>query len=111
MLVTGDWACCLEARRFFDPVETVSVKHAVDRNHAVCLPAPQAEESIRRGAEGAMGLVGKAKRFGFSLPAEHRLELFRTDWADIYAAREGVERVDAFTVRIVKNTNLGWGPW
>jgi D-amino peptidase len=106
LMVSGDEAACVEARQFFSHVECAVVKHGVGRNNAVVLDSDIALESIRNAACKAMSLVGKVKPYTPILPMEIKLELYRSDYCDKIAEKQGVERIDARTVRKVTNSYL-----
>jgi len=101
ILVTGDKAACDEAREFFGDIELVAVKEGLGRNKAKCLPPGRARQMIREAAARAVqrAKAGEFKPWVVEPPIEMKLELCRTDYADDLAARPGVERLDARTVR------------
>jgi len=103
ILVTGDKAACEEAREFFGGIELVAVKEGLGRNKARCIAPEKAHQMIREAARRAVQrrLAGEFKPFMLEPPIEMRLELYRSDYADAMAARPGVERLDARTVRKV----------
>ncbi len=100
LFVSGDVAACREAEEQFPGVETVAVKEAIRRNAAKLLFHP--EESHRRIREGiarALQKADKPKPWKLDPPIEVMIELNRSDYAESYACRPGVERVDARTVK------------
>jgi len=101
IMVTGDKAACEEARRFFGEIELVSVKEGLGRNRAKCIAPKTAHKMIHDAAVRAVQRAksGEFKPFILKEPIEMKLELCRSDYADEYAARPGVERLDARTVR------------
>ncbi len=101
VMVSGDFAACAEAREFLGSIRTAVVKYAECRNVAECIPDDEAEQLIYNAAKEAMSLVGKAKPFRVTLPAEIRIEYNRADYCDAAAGQDGVERLDARTVRKV----------
>lgn len=106
IMVTGDKAACEEARRFFGEIELVTVKEGLGRNKARCISLKQAHKMIYDAAARAVQRVrsGEFKPFILEAPIEMKLELCRSDYADEYATRPGVERLDARTVRkIIKS--------
>ncbi|MEM1997775.1 MAG: M55 family metallopeptidase [Candidatus Bathyarchaeia archaeon] len=101
IMVTGDKAACEEARTFFGDIEVVAVKEGLGRNKAKCIAPERAHEMIHDAAVRAIRRAksGEFKPFILEAPIEMRLELCRSDYADEYAARPGVERLDARTLR------------
>lgn len=101
IMVTGDKAACEEARSFFGEIELVAVKEGLGRNKARCIAPKQAHKMIHDAAVRAVQRAksGEFKPFILEKPIEMKLELCRSDYADAYAARPGVERLDARTVR------------
>lgn len=101
IMVTGDKAACEEARSFFGDIELVAVKEGLGRNRAKCIPPKYAHRMIHDAAMRAVQRVktGVFKPFILKPPIEIVLELCRSDYADEYATRPGVERLDARTVR------------
>ena len=71
------------------------------------MPEDEARQRIREAARKAIGLVGKAKPLKPLCPMEIVLEHCRSDYCDDHAGREGVERVDARTIRKVISDPLG----
>ena len=106
LMVAGDEAACAEAREFFAPVETAVVKRGVGRQTAVTVPEEEARQRIREAARRAVGLAGEARPLKPLCPMEVVLQLTRTDYCDDMARKEGVERVDARTVRKVTSDQL-----
>ncbi len=111
LMVSGDEAACVEARRFFDPVETAAVKRGVGRNRAELVGLDEAHARIREAARRAVALVGLAKPFRPILPAEVVLHFNRADYCDDAARHAGVERLDARTIRWVAASALDLFFW
>jgi D-amino peptidase len=101
IMVTGDKAACEEACGFFGEIELVSVKEGLGRNKAKCIAPRLAHKMIHDAAVRAVQRAksGEFKPFILKEPVEMKLELYRSDYADEYATRPGVERLDARTVR------------
>lgn len=101
IMVTGDKAACEEARAFFGDIEVVAVKEGLGRNKARCIAPERAHKMIHYAAVRAVWRAksGEFKPFILEASIEMRLELCRSDYADEYAARPGVKRLDARTVR------------
>ena len=98
LVVTGDEAACVEAREFFGEIETVAVKQGLGRQSARCIHPEIARAMIRKGAQNAMSLIGKAQSFHVQAPLTIRLECQRTDLADALAQRTHTRRIDGRTV-------------
>lgn len=111
VMVSGDEAACAEARAFLGPMETAPVKQGVGRNKAIAYPVDEARARIREAARKAIGLIGQVKPFKLIAPMEVRLECTRSDYCDGMAALEGVERLDARTLRIVARDHTDILPW
>ena len=100
VMASGDFAACAEVRALFGDVETASVKTAVGRNRADCLPEADAERLIREAAARAVKRAGSFRPFRVILPMEISVEFNRTDYADdAMARRPDAERVGPRTVR------------
>lgn len=110
LMVSGDEAACVEARQFFQPLETAVVKRGVGRNRAELVPVKEAQGRIREAARRAVALVGKATPFRPTMPMEVILEVYRSDFADEIAGRPGIERLDARTIRKVAKDGLDLFP-
>jgi len=106
VMMSGDEAAVVEAYAFFNPVETAAVKRGVGRMSAVLVPLDEAHRRIRNAAKRAMGIVGKAKPYTVTFPAEIILDLMRTEHADSHAKVEGVERTGPRRVRKIAKTAL-----
>ena len=106
LMVSGDEAACVEARQFFSPVETATVKRGVGRNRAELVPLEEARGRIREAARRAISLVGRARPFLPSKPMEIRLELDRCDYCDRLAGKPGNERLGPRVIRRVTSDPL-----
>ena len=106
LMVSGDEAACVEARQFFLPLETAIVKRGIGRGRAELVDLAEARSRIREAARRAIALVGKARPFQPAKPMEIILEFNRSDYCDDVAARPGIERLDARTVRKVTSDPL-----
>jgi len=111
LMVSGDEAACAEARAFFSPIETAAVKQGVGRNRAIAYPADEAHALIREAARRAIDLVGKARPFSPIEPMEIKVEYMRSDYCDRIAELDGVERLDARTVRMIARDHTDILPW
>lgn len=110
VMVSGDEAACTEARAFFDPVETASVKRGTRRMHADCLPLDEARARIRVAAKNAISLIGMAKPLALKKPIEYELTCTNTGICD-KLVHPGIERLDARTIRWVRKDGFGIFPW
>jgi D-amino peptidase len=106
LMMSGDEAACVEARQFFNPVETAAVKRGIGRNRAELVDPQEARARIREAARRAMSLVGKAKPFAPVKPMEIVLEYNRADYCDGAAQKPGMDRLDARTIRWVTSDPL-----
>ncbi len=106
LMMSGDEAACAEARNFFDPVETAAVKRARGRNRAELVEVNEARNRIHEAARRAVGLVGKGRPLTPIKPMEIVLEYNRSDYCDGVAARPGLERLNARTIRWVTSDPL-----
>ncbi len=106
LMVSGDEAACIEARNFFNPVETAVVKYAQGRNRAKLVELKEARDRIRDAARRAVGLVGKGRPLTPIKPMEIVLEFNRADYCDGVAVKPGIERPDARTIRWVTGDPL-----
>ena len=106
LMMSGDEAACAEARRFFSPLEAAAVKRGIGRNRAELVDPTEARARIREAARRAMALVGKAKPLTPTKPMEIILKYNRADYCDGAAAKEGIERLDARTIRWVTSDPL-----
>lgn len=99
LAVSGDAATASEATDLLGDVETAVVKWGLGRNHVRGLALPAAHLRVSTAIADALRSPARFKPWRPSLPATLQMTLYRTDMADGYAARPGVERVDARTVR------------
>jgi D-amino peptidase len=107
LMVSGDETACAEARNFFNPVETAAVKRAKGRNRAELANLDESRKRIREAARRAVSLVGKGRPLIPIKPMEMTLEYNRADYCDAAAAKPGIERLDARTIRWVTSEPLG----
>ncbi|MEO6845724.1 MAG: M55 family metallopeptidase [Chthoniobacterales bacterium] len=99
IMVSGDGTTGIEAKATLGKVETAVVKWGVCRNKAKCLSLEKAHDIIRKTAKRAVSNAKSFSPFKPKLPITAELTFYRSDMADGYAARMGVERVDARTIR------------
>jgi D-amino peptidase len=109
--VSGDKAAVREAQELLGPVAGAAVKWGVGRNRARCLALPTAHQVIRDAVRRGMEATPELAPFRPELPAVVELTLYRSDFADAYAARPGVERVNARTVRRTVDSLLDICRW
>lgn len=110
VMVAGDAAACAEAKEFFDPIATAVVKKGKGRMFADCLPLDVARANIRKAARKAMSLIGKAKPIKMKKTITYTLTCLRTDIADKLTWGD-IKRVDARTLRWVRENAFGFFPW
>ncbi len=101
VMVAGDYAATVEAKKLLGPIETASVKTGAGRSAAICLSPEKGRELIRTAATRAMGRIGEIEPWKPTTPLEVVLKLTRSDHADGIAFRAGNERIDARTIRRV----------
>lgn len=101
VFVSGDRAACREAERQFPGVATAEVKHAQKRAYACCVSGDEARRRIREGVKLGLSRVGDIKPVQLATPLTIELTFQRTDYADGYLGRRGIERVDGRTIRTV----------
>jgi D-amino peptidase len=106
VFLSGDRAACLEAQRQFPGVVTAEVKWAVKRNAAHCLSGPVARARIAEGVKKGLDLAKRKliEPVKLSTPITMELTTQKTDQADDYMGRQGIERVNARTIRVVMNS-------
>jgi D-amino peptidase len=111
IMVSGDEAAVREAQDLLEPVEGAIVKWGIGRNRARCLSLPNAHQSIREAVARSLDSITRFKPFQPELPAIVELTLCRSDMADAYAAKPGVEWLDARTVRRTVSSLLDICHW
>jgi D-amino peptidase len=100
VLVTGDDTTAAEAAAVCPGIKTAVVKHSVTRFAAESLHPTEAQRLIREAAATAISDLGSAQLPQIELPATLEV-LFQTgDMAEMATWVQGVERVDARTVRV-----------
>jgi D-amino peptidase len=110
LMVGGDEAACVEARQFFPKVETAVTKRGIGRNRAELGETTEALARIREAARKSIALIGTAKPYVVSLPMEIVVEFNRSDFCEEKLKRDGVERIDARTIRKVTSDPLALLP-
>ena len=74
MMVTGDEACCREAKATFgDDLTTVAVKKGLSREAGILLAAEETREMLREGARQAVASLPKLEPFKIKLPVNVRM--------------------------------------
>jgi len=106
IMVSGDQAACVEARQFFGTVECAVVKYGIGRNKAALVNEDEALELIREAARKSISRIGEIKTYKPLVPLDIKLELYRSDFCDEISIKQGVERIDARTVRKIAKTGL-----
>lgn len=108
VFVAGDLAATIEAKKLLGNIETVSVKEGISRNRAVGLTPSVTRKLIRKHTQLALKKIKKIKPFILKKPITMKVELYRSDYAEEYAAgRHGnkVTMPDSRTV-IIKMNNI-----
>ena len=110
LLVTGDEACCAEARELLgDALTTVAVKRGLGAGSARMIPPRRARELIEDGAKRALADLGAVAPWDPGRPCEIRVEFKNTAAPDRLRFRTGVDRVDDRT--IVSRAETWWEAW
>ena len=111
-MMSGDDAAVMEARNFFGDIECVSVKYSIERNDAVLYDAEECRKKIYNASFNATKALKEGKKYKPykpAMPAEIKLELYRSDYCDAYhKAYPWIDRIDARTLRYTINTGLQW---
>ena len=94
ILVTGDQAACREAEMAVCGVVTASVKQAIARDHARCLPPQDAGNLIRRSAARAVEVARDIIPMKIETPCTIYVTYKTTDFADLALEDPRFERVD-----------------
>ncbi len=106
IFVSGDLAATKEAKAFLGKdIETVAVKEGFSRNGAICLHPKKTYELIREGVKKAVTKIDKIKPYTVKTPIELKLEVSKSDVADMLEM-QGSERINARIVRRVVKTAL-----
>ena len=96
-LVTGDQAATAEAVALLGPeLHTVTVKHAVGSQAAVCLHPEETQGMIREAAEQALGAT--VAPFKLETPVVLHLQLKSSLMADYASLIPGSRRLDGYTL-------------
>ena len=97
IMVSGDTACCREARAFFgDEVVTVAVKEGYGEQFGLLMAPPAAHAAIRQGAIDAMGCVQRCGPYVIDLPIQGRLRFPNKSTADEFRPNLS-RRLDDYT--------------
>lgn len=107
-LVTGDDACCREARDWLPQAQTASVKTGINRFAAQCLSQQKAHKLIRRSAKNALQGDFLSLIRPLSPPQNTRFEIEFTgsQCADSAARVPGVARLDDRSIAIENDDYL-----
>lgn len=99
VMVSGDEAACQEARDMIDGIVCAVVKKGIGRNKAECVSSEEALKRIREAACEGVKKAAQIKPFQVSLPAELKLEVYRTDYCEeILEQNPSLIRLDARTM-------------
>ncbi len=99
VLITGDDSTALEAKRVCPGIHNAVVKHSVTRFAAESLHPTEAKDLIREAARAVRELA-TARPPQIELPATLEISFQNGDFAEMATWVEGVEKVDARTVRV-----------
>lgn len=97
ILVTGDTAACVEAKKLLPHVETVSVKEGYTDTCAKILPPSAAQDLIKKGVINAIKNIKSMKPYKVEFPLNVKIEFKLAEIAERYA-ENGWERVNDTTV-------------
>lgn len=100
VLVTGDDTTAEEAALVSPGIHRAVVKHSVTRFAAESLHPTEAKELIRSAAAAALTDLSAARPPAIELPATLEILFGNGDFAEMATWVEGVQRVDARTVRV-----------
>lgn len=100
VLITGDDTTAEEAERVCPGIHTAVVKHSVTRFAAESLHPSEAKDLIREAAAAAVRGLETARPPQIALPATLEILFGNGDFAEMATWVEGVEKVDARTVRV-----------
>lgn len=103
-LVTGDDACCREAKEQLGDVETVAVKWGITRYSAKSLHPTEAQRQIREAAARAVKNLSRFKPFTLPAPLKLEVQFLNSGNADNVAEMPGAVRVDPLTVAFTGNS-------
>ena len=99
IMMSGDRAAYAEAKALVPDAVCVEVKHAPERNRAVCVGGDEAGRLIREAARLAVSTSEDRRPTVLPLPAAITVEFNRTDYCDTYLrCHPGLVRLDARTV-------------
>jgi len=98
VLVCGDDVVCREARELLPHVRTASVKTAIARQSALCLPPDAAKALIRKEAEKALLSLDSARPWLPDSPVTFKVEFKDSGMAENAALMPYSKRVDEKTV-------------
>ena len=104
--VSGDEATANEAKALLGNVECAVVKWANSRNRAKCLPISKAHAVIRNSIKKSIKNISSYKPYKPLLPATLELTFYRTDMAEEFSNKPGIERKDARTISRTVNSLL-----
>ncbi len=107
VLVTGDDTTAVEAERVCPGIHSAVVKSSVTRFAADSLHPTEACELIRERAAAAIAGLGSAQLPQIELPATLEVLFHNGDLAEMATRINGVERVDARTVRVTDGDPIG----
>jgi len=106
-LVTGDNKACLEVRELLgDKVETVAVKHGIDRFTARCLQPAEAQRRIRQAARRALERLGELEPYRVAAPVTFEIDFLSTAASEICTLIPEVQKTGPRTVVVQRGSYL-----
>jgi D-amino peptidase len=110
VLVTGDEACCREAKALLgEGLTTVAVKKGLARFSARQFPAPKARELIEAGARASLGDVMAVAPYKVGSPCEILVDFNTSDQVEKLRYRPGVEITESR--QIASRADDWWTAW
>ena len=107
--VSGDLAACREAEELFPGIPVATVKTAIKRNKAQCLPLAEARELIKDAVKRGFSERESFSPMEANLPLTVEIEFNRCDYADdAIENNPALERIDEYLVRSVKTEIKGY---
>jgi D-amino peptidase len=102
-LVTGDEACCDEARELLGDVETVAVKKGIDKFSAELVPPSRAQTMIRDAAARSLRDPSRFQPYVVPAPYSLGIEWSSTAMAEACGMIPTVKRLDTRTVEFTSD--------
>lgn len=103
-LITGDDVICDETRAWLPQVETATVKYALDRFTARCLPQPVALERIEQAATRAVQRISEIQPYVLTTPVELEMTFSDSSMAASVSRMPGIQRCADRAIRYIAPT-------